>query len=331
MLLFESKHRTDLEWAYANEDSYSFLDRSGRSQFEEVRNRLNFWFQKYPDDQKIWLKNRFINEDFGSAFFELYVHQKFFERGYSTSAHTLDPKTGLTPDFLITKGDDSFYVEATTTREASEKADYEKRRNIIKERLDRLKQDKLWLCIKELNLHTCRTFKTTQLEKALLEHIEKYAGVPEGAWIPEFVHEDDEIDLRLGFLKINGNGPGPYQRIGIDSSFDATWGDNSRSIRKAILNKAKKYRKLDYPLIIALNVQGPTGVDEEAVNSALYGELVLQFNKDDIQQSRWARKPNGLLNGPDKRHMANVYSIIVASVCESHAGSEKVLEIKVNE
>lgn len=330
MFLFEPKHRTDLEWCFANEGAYSFLDRTGRSQFEEVRDRLNSWFQNYPEDHQSWLKNRFKNEDFGTSFFELYVHQKFFERGYSTSAHTLEPKTGLTPDFLISKGDECFYVEATTTREASEKADYEKRRNIIKERLEQIKQDKLWLNIQELRLYTRRMFKTTQLERKLLEHIEQYSHISKSELIPEFLYEDDKIYFKLGFLQINGNGPGPYQRIGIDASFDGVWGDSSRSIRKAILKKAKKYKQLPHPLIIALNVQGPTGMNEEDVQAALYGDLALQYDIGNPEKSYWSRKPNGLLNGLDRRYMSNVHSIIVTSVCESHAGNEKVMEIRIN-
>jgi hypothetical protein len=329
MMLFEPKNRTDQEWCFANEDSFSFLDRSGRTKFNEVRERLNAWFQNYPDKQKAWLKNRFINEDFSTAFFELYVHQKFFARGYSTSAHTLHPKIGRTPDFLITKGEESFYVEATTTREASEKVDSEKRRNIIKERLGQIEQDKLWLSINELKLHTRTMFRTTQLEKLLLTHIQKYAPESEGTFIPEFEYEDEKIDLKLGFLKINGNGPGPYERIAIDSSSDVIWGNNGKNIRKAILKKAKKYRRLEHPLIIALNVQGPTGMNEEDVQAALYGDLVLKYNKLNTTESSWQRKPNGLLNGPDKQYMVNVHSVMVTSVCESHVGDEKILEFKI--
>lgn len=330
MLLFDLKNRTDLEWCFANEDTYSFLYRSGRGQFEVVRDRLNSWFQNYPEEQQSWLKHRFINEDFYAAFFELYIHQRFFERGYSTGAHTLHLETGKTPDFLIQKGKEIFYVEATTTREASEKADYEKRRDIIKERLEQIEQNQLWLNIQELRLHTRRMFKTTQLERELLEHIEQYSHISKSDLIPEFLYEDDKIYLKLGFLQINGNGPGPYQRIGIDSSYDGVWGDGSRSIRKAILKKAKKYKQLSHPLIIALNVQGPTGINEEDVQAALYGDLALQYDIGNPEKSHWSRKPNGLLNGPDRRYMSNVHSVIVTSVCESHSGDEKIVEVKIN-
>jgi hypothetical protein len=329
MMLFEPKSRTSMEWCQPGEDSYAFLDRTGRKQFEETRARLNKWFSNYPDSNKALLKTRFIKDDFNTAFFELYVHQKFLDQDFVVDAQVEDLKTGYTPDFLVKKGEEVFYVEATTSREAIEKMRYEHRCSIIKERLNRIEQDEFWLNIKELKLLTNSSFKTTILEKKLLAHINKYSRITAHTSIPDFLFSDEKIEVVIGLMKIDEVPIGPYERIGLDSSFDKIWGDNSNSIRKTILKKAKKYSRLSHPLIICLNVQSRTGMHKEDVEAALYGDLYLKYSKKDPQKSNWARKNNGLLTKRNMSKVKNIVKIIITSVTAWHEGNEEVYEFNI--
>jgi hypothetical protein len=52
-------------------------------------------------------------------------------------------------------------------------------------------------------------------------------------------------------------------------------------------------------------------MDEEDVQAALYKNVVLKYHPGDANQSSWARKPNGLLNGPYTKYMERLMETIV--------------------
>lgn len=50
--LFEDKDRSNLKYANYQHNSYEFYDNSAISDFISVRERLNDWFNRYPDAGK---------------------------------------------------------------------------------------------------------------------------------------------------------------------------------------------------------------------------------------------------------------------------------------
>ena len=324
MVLFESKTRDDLRWILTHETAYAFYDRTGRKEFEETRARLNDWFNNYPDSHKPWLKHRMIEESWDGAFFELYLHEYYYQKGYGLSVVELtDNKQNLTPDYKITKDGKTFYLEATVVTGDKETIRRRKLKNIVKEAIESIEPIDFWLHLKKLDIYSDKSFSKRKLKDQLLRHIRFYAPLHLTEEIPEFNFEDETIRIKIGFLKFENSAPDSYQKIGVHSDSEAVWAGDSTSIQKAILKKAKKYKDLEHPLIVALNVQLPLGLSTDDVEKAIYG---LDKNNSTTNHNSLPPKDLGILNGPNRKNTRNLAHVFVTSVTANHRGSEKILE-----
>ncbi len=98
---------------------YEYHSRCARPACHVVRNLLEAWFKKYPEEYQAKLKSDFSADDtnFQSAFWELYLHEYLLRLGYLLSIHPdLGEHTQKRPDFLARLDDGSeLIVEAVTT------------------------------------------------------------------------------------------------------------------------------------------------------------------------------------------------------------------------
>jgi hypothetical protein len=111
MKLFEDKIRIDREPAKHIDNLYDFYDRNAQPWIEKVRNILNYWFSHYPEIEQYELKCRFQSE-FRSALYELFLFELFLRQGFNISIHPTLPNITTKPDFLLSKDDTEFYMEA---------------------------------------------------------------------------------------------------------------------------------------------------------------------------------------------------------------------------
>jgi hypothetical protein len=324
MVLFESKTRNDLRWKLNQETAYTFYDRTGRKKFEEVRARLNVWFKNYPDSHKAWLKHRMIEESWDGAFFELYLHEVFYQKGYAIAVvEKLDNLQSLTPDYKITKDGKTFYLEATVVTSDDDTIRLKKHKDIVKEAIETIEPFGFWLHVEKLDILTNKSFSKRILKKELQRHIQVFSQLQSIEEIPVFHFEDELIRVVIGFLKFEKSAPDPYQKIGMHSDCEAIWGDGRTNIQKAILKKAKKYKDLEYPLIVALNFQLPMGLSRDAVESAIFG-----LDRERSANNCHSLSPQdlGILNGPNSKYTGNLAHVFVTSVTSHHKGSEEILE-----
>ena len=75
-----------------------------------VRKRLNSYFESYPDERKQELKTT-INKDFNAGYLELLNHQIFHNLEFNIQVHPKLDCTDRSPDFLLTKEEQSFYLK----------------------------------------------------------------------------------------------------------------------------------------------------------------------------------------------------------------------------
>lgn len=120
MKLFEDKNRIYDKPATHNSNTYNYYDCSSRVDIAIIRKVLNEWFDDYPDTEKNELNRRF-NKSFTSAFYELFIFNLFKLQGFKIEIHPDIPGTTKKPDFLISKGDIEFYLEAKVAMGESEK------------------------------------------------------------------------------------------------------------------------------------------------------------------------------------------------------------------
>ena len=99
-----------------HETTLDFLARSGRPEAVEIRQWMEKWFQRFPEDHRAELKTRFQSDDFAKfmgAYFELQVFAMLRHIDCDVEVHPDFAGTGGTVDFCVTHGDDKCYVEAT--------------------------------------------------------------------------------------------------------------------------------------------------------------------------------------------------------------------------
>jgi hypothetical protein len=114
--LFGEDERTDDAYKKQAESLYKFLNRCARPEWEEVRCETERWYAEFPEPKRDLLR-RFRKKEVRQhlpAWWELYVHRLFVCLGYDIKVHPELPGREEKPDFLVTRGSESLYVEATT-------------------------------------------------------------------------------------------------------------------------------------------------------------------------------------------------------------------------
>jgi hypothetical protein len=96
--IFSDKVRTDPSRSRRAETTFPFLDRVDDPVFARVRKLIEEWFAAYPSDgsdkQGAELRGRFTSgsdQDFASAFWELYLHETYRRAGYAATPHPETP------------------------------------------------------------------------------------------------------------------------------------------------------------------------------------------------------------------------------------------------
>lgn len=121
-MLFDDGVRTDTSIKLNRESDYAFLNRSGRSGIEEVRQFLEALIVDYPQAEIAEMSARIRSGDdrhFKSATFELMLYATLAKLGYSLEPHPLlENGVANRPDFFVTAPDgNQFYLEAVLASE----------------------------------------------------------------------------------------------------------------------------------------------------------------------------------------------------------------------
>ncbi len=318
MNLFSDKQRTDQDFAKPGERIYSFLNRSGREEFAVVRVKLNQWFRHYPESEQKELKKRFESRaHFDDAFFELYMHEFFFSKGYQLMVHPKLEHTSKQPDFLVSKdGKPLFYLEVKVVRDQSdEERDYEEKRRKIARELDKLGNFPYWISIRKLRLKNQNSFSVRpvidiiQRESALFD----YYRMLEKSERESLSFENENISIELCFwARSNSNLEGLNRAVGAQSYFDAKIVDTHIAILKAIQEKAKRYGKPDLPLMIAINCVSPEHVSTTDMELILGKDFrYLQSNKP-IPSDRTIHS-DGIFTNSFMNHVRGIFTTWVTA------------------
>jgi hypothetical protein len=118
-LLFPDVARSDPQTKRAHESEYAFFQRINDPACGRIRDLFNDWFDRFAKSQDAEavadLRQRFRAKQRGqffAAFWELYLHELFSRLGFEAQVHPSTAKRGTRPDFLMTRGETRFYLEA---------------------------------------------------------------------------------------------------------------------------------------------------------------------------------------------------------------------------
>lgn len=264
MKLFEDKIRDNYRRASFGENIYNYFDNNQQTKIVEVRDLLNRWFENYPKESKIELQHNFKNS-FYNAFYELFIHETFYRQGYLLKPHPVLENSQKRPDFIAKKGEEEFYIEATTVSFLSEletKSENFKEKFI--EELNKMNSLNFWMGLKKLKFKKVNFPKVGRIRKELEKEISKInllnTEIKENntQLKHDLKFEDDNllIIITLFIKSEKAKNHNDFRPIGIEFSpitiKDAT--EDSDKIFKNFKKKAGRYGRLNRPFIICLNL-----------------------------------------------------------------------------
>jgi hypothetical protein len=128
--LFLQGPRTDLTARLHNEPAYDFLNRSADPFIDDIRQLMAEWLSHVSSEHADELRRRLQSKDdeqFESAFWELYLHEACLRSGYGLTIHPEVAGTSRHPDFLVEGDGARFYLEAVRACPSAASVGEEKR------------------------------------------------------------------------------------------------------------------------------------------------------------------------------------------------------------
>jgi hypothetical protein len=124
--LFDEGPRSDSSPGAHLEKSFHFLNRRAGAFWDRVRSHIEDCYAAFPDEHKSDLVGRLRHDDERQhlpAWWELYTFTLLDRLGYRVEVHPELQGSSTRPDFLVTRGPVSMYVEAAVVFNGDETSD----------------------------------------------------------------------------------------------------------------------------------------------------------------------------------------------------------------
>lgn len=313
--VFGAFPRADASYARHNEPASSFLNRVSGEYWDSVRDLINTWVEHYPDDARADLVGRLRSPDnrhFGGAFWELYLHETYIGSGFDVQVHPAvsGPRP---PDFLVTRGSEGYYVEATAMFGSPNVGEQARLRQVF-DAINKVETPDFFL-----SLDIRAIGQSAPPTKQLRSSLESWLAGLDPDDTPSFGRIDQagpellwqeagwEIHFRPFPVRADARGRG-HLPMGMWGQSNTRPVGNSESILDTLKEKGSAYGALDRPLLIAINASTGFNRDFETMN-ALYGSAQVRFNSEHPEYLEDTRAPDGYWGRPDSwthRHVSGV-------------------------
>lgn len=323
MRLFDDIERTQNCPAAETQSTFSFLNNSCRPASEKIRSLLEEWFSDYPVEKKAVLANKFRESDkFEPNFFELFSFA-FLKRCFGDVS--VEPEMGgLTPDFSV--NGDALIVETTVSTEISDReAGRQRIENEIFDRINKLRINKYFLQIEELNVSSNETPKMKAIARFIkskadsLDYDQLTRDMQQSKELRCFTYPegaaDNESIVKFCFIPRSSFGCENHRPIGFYPSSSHS-GGSERAISEKIRGKVLKYNRLGVPQVVFINILSWWGWDDEIdIRTALYGT---GFQELILDPSIRREFPNAVWFGPEGERNNNLVAVVAGSVAHSN-------------
>ncbi len=294
---------------------FQYLNSSTLPSANIVRMTWETFFSNIGNSRKGELRGRFRSlrdQDHIAACFELYLHELMIRSGYEVTSCER-------PDFLVTNDSgDRFYLEACCVFPGFESGPTDLHKHSIVARINReIRSASIQLSARFLSSGTGPVF-------SIRKHISHLRNLVI-AWEEQFVRGSvfcpAKGQVRLGSLTLEIE---PRTRTtGVGSALIPMWNLNGTAIldttrehlRKVLKKKANKYDANTRPLIIAVNVIGRLGLDDDDLYDALFGNQTFTYDLENGLLSNCVpgRALEGFWTHGAKRQNTRVQAVIVTT------------------
>lgn len=320
--LFDDVHRDDTSVAGFQESTFAFLNRIAGNYWDHPRSLMQQWMYRINDEISYNdLRQRLRSgddEQFRSAYLELYLHESLLRAGYEIVVHPEILGTTRQPDFLAVRGDERLHVEAIApgTNPAAKAA--AGRRAVLFDTVNRLNDPNFILWLDHL-VDGPRPPKAARLRGELCRWLRRLD--PDAPWTPDaaprYDWRDDgwEAGLKAMPKKLEARGLRPDSRaIGIYGQSGASFVDDAPAIRRALAAKHHEYGDLDGPFVIAI---GTYIIDRDRwhASNAMYGQHAIEFDPNSVGEvsTRAIRQADGYFGTPPDWQNCNVSGVLLVN------------------
>jgi len=320
--LFDNFERTDATPSTHQESSFEFLNRIAGDYWEHPRVLMQEWLERIPSEQEYNdLRQRFRSRDdeqFRSAFLELYLHESLIRAGYTVTIHPDVEGTGRRPDFLAHRDDVRLFIEAIAPGSTPAAKAAAQRRAVLFDTVNRLGDPNFMLWLDGLEEGSSQPASAR-----LRSDLRRWLGEldPDAPWDPDaaptrrWEHNGWAVTFRAIPKKPEARGARPNDRaIGVYGHTGASFIDDAPAIQKALATKHHEYGDLGAPFIIAV---GTYIHDRDRWHSgnAMYGHVAVQIGEapDGSTVTREVRQPDGYFGTPPEWAHRNVSGVLVVN------------------
>lgn len=299
--LFDETPRSDPRPASDIEDSFTFLNRVAGPYWERVRQELNRWYAAFPDERG-GLRSRFRKrppQQHYAAWWELYLHRLFSCLGFEIGVERPLPHTSKRPDFLLSRADGSFFLEATTVFSGIvEEGRHGARESEVRHAINTIK-NRSW----HVGLNFNHVGRLTPSRVSLTEPIAKWlakhdpdavlAQLAAGGDAPRTTIPVDDWELDLVAMPVSKEhrDAQDHRLIGIGPVSAGPVNDREQ-IAKRVRAKRSRYGELDRAYVIAL-LSTSTFLEDRDVEQILFGSHALALGSG-AGEGQLVRQPDGL-------------------------------------
>lgn len=307
-MLFDNIERKELVPETLFKSLFQDMNLYDRDGSDRMRNELEAWFKKYPDEHKNDLRARFRSNDDNNhnhegAYFELFLHELLTRLGFSLKIHPEIPGTKEHPDFLAYRGSKRCYIEATVTGLKSGPFTHDRNEQDVLDKLNTLTSPNFHITYDMQGMLTRTLSKknvVSSIKKLLDSHnpdeVQRLIDAHGRSKSPSVRIEDGDWSLEAWLSPI-----APERRYGglnrplILAPHCAKWLDCLTPVKNALGEKGKKYGNLDAPFVVAVHTLDSHYVSQLHDEELLLGEERLLYFKDQPDlPPEIDRKPDGI-------------------------------------
>ncbi len=326
------------------EPAYSFLQRSSRPAAAAVRELLENWIARAPDDERPRLCRHMRSGDddrFRAAFFELYTRELLAGLDYSMQWHPdLGHPQGRSPDFLAAHvSAPSLIVEATTASDMSpgEVSSAPGMRRVY-DAINALNIREFWIDIAERGRP-----KKTPSAKHISSDLARWIGGLDYSEI-KGPYDDGRLE-ELPVLEKTYDGwtlrftaiPKPAEALDdpdraviLLHSFGVRASNTKQALKRAVKRKATRYDEISNPYVIAVNIEA-WDVDEDDIFEAFISSRPYVWNpREPVESGHYELAHDGVWLGPNGPCNTRVSAVLVASGLTPWTAADRDVQLVLN-
>ena len=289
-----------------------------------TRDHCQSWFQRIPENShKKDLRESFRSESdsqHDGAFFELFLHELFARLGCDVE---FQPEVQTkTPDFRLSEGEISVIVEATVAGRNSNPLKPGPNEQKVLDDLNTLKSPDFSLLYDVSGKLTRTPPKSYVVRK-----------------VQALLDENNPRDVQAAIDRL-GRKAAPYTEIecngwlmtvwlwprdGVHSTesmsesivigrMHAQWIDPISSVKEALEKKRRDYKRLQVPLVLAVNAANPYFSSKGHELDVLWGIQDIQYGKGDSEEVNYVRRTKGFWQSSSSERIAGVLFVRNADI-----------------